>query len=795
MALVALSSVINSTLVPLLSGEVKLLRNIHTEVASIKAELQSIISFLKDADSSPKLENERAKNWVKQVRALAYQIEDVMDEYILHLAENRQRRGFIGFLRELARSITKLKPQHDIASQIQDIKTNIGEIKKRADRYGFSSLELGSTSKIEEKVHDDPRVASLFIEEDEVVGIESTREELIHRLLIRESNRTVTSLVGMGGCGKTTLAKKIFDNQKVVEHFDCQAWVSVSQSYKTEDIFRRVMKQLCQIRNECTPGGIDAMDQNSLIHMLREYLLQKRYLIVFDDVWSTDFWRFVKLALPKNSKGSQIIVTTRSQRVASFCKESSSDHVCKVEPLIEGEAWKLFCMKTFQWDFGGHCPPELEKVSRAIVRKYEGLPLAIVTIGALLSTKRELSMQRLLDTLAVNFKLLKVLDLQRAPLDNLHEEVGNLLHLRYLSVKGTNVRIIPESIGNLQNLQTLNLKYSLVFFLQIGILSRLHKLRHLNASFRRSERGGVEIQGRIGHLEELQTLDTIEANDDLIKDLENLRQLRKLGIENVKREQGKALCTAIEKMKNIRSLRVRAVTDNEILDLPSLSSPPEFLQCLHLRGRLEMLPNWILRLDNLVSLVLRASGLTGAHTIKALQALPNLIGLRLFDGYDGEQLYINVGGFPKLKTLYLEDLKELNSIIIEEGGLPVLEELQIFRCPQLEEVPSGIRKLKGLKFLSQVDERGLLRVHTPREFQDVRESQRLNDKSEEVLLSTTKVKEIHVQDDKEFPSISAYYSHYDECISVADVSHFLLLFVLGMLPTADLHDEAEKIAL
>ncbi|KAE9452363.1 hypothetical protein C3L33_15737, partial [Rhododendron williamsianum] len=174
MALVALSSAINGTLVPLLSGEVKLLRNIKTEVASIKAELQSIISFLKDADSSPKLENERAKNWVKQVRELAYQIEDVMDEYVLHLAENRQRRGFIGFLRKLARSITKLKPQHDIASQIQDIKTSIGEIKERADRYGLSSLELASSSKTEEKLHDDPRVASLFIEEDEVVGIEST---------------------------------------------------------------------------------------------------------------------------------------------------------------------------------------------------------------------------------------------------------------------------------------------------------------------------------------------------------------------------------------------------------------------------------------------------------------------------------------------------------------------------------------------------------------------------------------------------------------------------------------------
>ncbi|KAF7150654.1 hypothetical protein RHSIM_Rhsim02G0079800 [Rhododendron simsii] len=126
MALEAVSSAINGTLVPLLSSEVQLLGNIHTEVASIKAELESIMSFLKDADTSAKLKNERAKTWVEQVRAVAYQIEDVMDEYALHLAENKQRHGFIGFLHKMARSITQLKPRHEIASQIQ-----VGDLPKQ----------------------------------------------------------------------------------------------------------------------------------------------------------------------------------------------------------------------------------------------------------------------------------------------------------------------------------------------------------------------------------------------------------------------------------------------------------------------------------------------------------------------------------------------------------------------------------------------------------------------------------------------------------------------------------------
>ncbi|KAF7150141.1 hypothetical protein RHSIM_Rhsim02G0078500 [Rhododendron simsii] len=576
MALVAVSSAINSTLVPFLSREVNLLWNIHSEVSSIKDELESIVSFLKNADSNAESENGEAKVWVQQVRAVAYQIEDVMDEYILHLAKNRQRCGFLCFLHELVRSITELKLRHDLASQIKDMKRTIRDIKERADS---------------------------------------------------------------------------------------------------------------------------------------------------------------------------------------------------------------------------------------------------------------------------NFKLVKVLDLQGAHLNQLHEEVGNLLHLQYLSVKRTKVQIIPKSIGNLHNLQTLNLKESHVSVLRIGILSRLRKLRHLIGNY------GVEIQGGIGHLEELQTLKKIMANNDLIKELENLRQLRKLSIKDVKREHANALYTAIEKMNHLQSLEVEFIQGNTILDLHSLSSPPKSLQRLYLIGHLEMSPNWISRLDNLVSLVLTNSWLTGAHAIKALQALPNLIKLSLYHGYDGEQLYFDVGGFPKLKSLYLL-LLELNSIVIEEGGLPVLEVLVIRECPQLKEVPSGIRnltKLKSLRIICMPTEfydrmrpdkgqdyrviehipkvqfawnvgRVPLRMLTPREFQDVRESLRLNGESQEVLLPTCEVKEIHVQDDKEFqcPEISCCWD--STCLTLlttlstvvdrhcvcscihavivqCNVYGALHLSVLGMLPTADLHDKAEKIAL
>ena len=79
-------------------------------------------------------------------------------------------------------------------------------------------------------------MASLFIKESEVVGIESHREKLINWLIEGPSNRSVFSVVSIGGLAKTTLVNKVYDNDKVIAHFDCHAWINVSQSYKVDEL-------------------------------------------------------------------------------------------------------------------------------------------------------------------------------------------------------------------------------------------------------------------------------------------------------------------------------------------------------------------------------------------------------------------------------------------------------------------------------------------------------------------------------------------------------------------------------
>ncbi|KAM1054463.1 hypothetical protein ACFX2I_001808 [Malus domestica] len=376
----------------LITTEANLSRNARTEVGFIKDELESIRSFLKEADAKAaaadgETGNDGVKTWVNQVREAAFYIEDVIDEYLLRIIRHHQHHGFLRFFHKIIRLAKKIRSQDGIVLKVDGIKELVREIKERSERYGFKSLDQQGQSSGEKTLSsNDPRVASLFIGDAEIVGIESPRDELAGLLVEGASRREVISVVGMGGLGKTTLAKKVYDQSKVMTHFDCYAWITVSQSYRVEDLLRTVIKKFYSSRKESLPEGIDTMDEESLISTSREYLQQKRYVVVFDDVWKVDFWGAIEHALPDN-KGGRIIITTRIQDVANFCKRSCFVHVHHLQHLPQDKAWELFCRKAFQFELEGKCPEELEELSLNFVKRCEGLPLAIVSIGGLLSTK------------------------------------------------------------------------------------------------------------------------------------------------------------------------------------------------------------------------------------------------------------------------------------------------------------------------------------------------------------------------------------------------------------------------
>ncbi|KAA8519216.1 hypothetical protein F0562_013472 [Nyssa sinensis] len=312
-------------------------------------------------------------------------------------------------------------------------------------------------------------------------------------------------------------------------------------------------------------------------------------------------------------------------------------------------------------------------------------------------------------------RLLKVLDLRGTSLETVPNEVVKLFYLRYLSLRGTNVKMLPKSIGNLRKLETLDLKDTYVTELPIEI-QKLQQLRHLLVyHYNRSETytsfhntQGFKVPGKIEALLSLQKLCYIEANHfrgglNMVEELGRLTQLRRLGIEKLTRENGMALCSSIAKLRNLQSLSITSTKEDEIIDLQSLSSAPQFLRTLVLQGRLEQFPCWIRSLHSLDKVMLMWSQLKYDEPLQSLQDLPNLSNIYLKQAYDGEELCFKAGGFQRLKKLWLVSLKGLRCVTMEKGTMPHLEEINIRDCKLMEQLPSGTEHLTNLEYLSLGD--------------------------------------------------------------------------------------------
>ncbi|KAL7211213.1 hypothetical protein ACSBR2_014148 [Camellia fascicularis] len=196
--------------------------------------------------------------------------------------------------------------------------------------------------------------------------------------------------------------------------------------------------------------------------------------------------------------------------------------------------------------------------------------------------------------------MLNVLDLSGTPLETIQDEVFKPIHLRYLGLRNTKVKMVLKLIGKLENLETLDLGGTYVTELPDEIL-HLQKLCNLasfhlksgSIYFEFGDRSGFKASSQIGSLQSLQELWMIEVDQrseggvSIVKELGRLTQLRTLAIGNSRREDGVILCSSIEKLTNLHILHVISTKEDEILGLQSLSLVPRFLHELSLTGHLE----------------------------------------------------------------------------------------------------------------------------------------------------------------------------------------------------------------
>ncbi|OMO69886.1 Disease resistance protein [Corchorus capsularis] len=375
-------------IVSILENEVALLSGLRDEINEIKLELTSMRSFLEDADKGG-VHGKTEGSWISSVRDMVYEVEDIIDEFMYHVNKQKQ----LGFFSKAIQCPGTLLLKRKVAVKLQDINKRIKSIAERSQRYGGVN-RLGGLGGIPS--NSDPNwlrnysESSLFLKDDDLVGIEKTQKKLLGWLLNGEPRRTFVSVVGMGGLGKTTLVANTFKKQIVKQHFECCAWITVSQQYGISEILKSMVKEVYKNANdhEQTPKNLSSMSYIDLVETLVKMLQTKRYLIVLDDVWHINFWNDIKVALPTNVTGSRILLTTRMEDIASF-EFDVVNFVLPLNPLTVKASWNLFCKKAFA-SKQAQCPPYLDPFARDLVAKCEGLPLAIVALGGLMASKNSI---------------------------------------------------------------------------------------------------------------------------------------------------------------------------------------------------------------------------------------------------------------------------------------------------------------------------------------------------------------------------------------------------------------------
>ncbi|KAA8548837.1 hypothetical protein F0562_000521 [Nyssa sinensis] len=281
------------------------LYGVSDQVEGLRSELLRIQCFLKDADE--RQDESEIKNLVEEIQKTAYDVEDVIEILIVKVASSRRRRS---------------------GGSLQ--------------MYGIKAITLGegSRSGAFETQLQLSESYSHAVEED-FVGLGGDVKELVAKLVNEDENLRVISIVGMGGMGKTTLAQKVYNHNDVRRHFDSFAWVCISQQWQTRDVLQEILTKL--IPKERWP--IERMELEELFKKLYDVQIQKKCLIVLDDVWSEEAWNSLRSAFSNTQTATKILITSRNKSVGSYVDPRGMH---ELRFLNSEESWELFHNKAFR---------------------------------------------------------------------------------------------------------------------------------------------------------------------------------------------------------------------------------------------------------------------------------------------------------------------------------------------------------------------------------------------------------------------------------------------------------------
>ncbi|QCE04935.1 disease resistance protein RPS2 [Vigna unguiculata] len=477
---------------------------------------------------------------------------------------------------------------------------------------------------------------------------ESKIEELCNAL--RDHNKYMIGLQGMGGTGKTTLAKEMGKQLKQSNIFDLVVDTTVSNTPNTKKIQDEIAGPLGLSLENCTESERPKRLWNRLTD-------GQKILIILDDVWGDISFEEIGIPYKDNHKGCRILVTTRD---VNICHKMECEETIQLDILLEEDVWKLFQKHA---GLNDSYPKSVLDTGRKISKECKGLPIAIVVIAGSLKGKRHLEQW----------------DVALKSLQNFKSVAGDDENKRKI------YSCLKYSYDNMQN------KTAKKLFLLCSLFREDEEI-YEELLVRLAIGGGLIEKNNDDYNYDAYRKEVIAAKYELIDSCLLLNcASRKVKMHDLVREVAlwiankeilavntskKNEMTMVDKGKHIEYL----LCEGKSMDVFSLKFDASKLDILivYLNENVDAeVPNSFL--ENMISLrVLYLSNMT-YRAAKATLSLPQSI-----------QLLTN------LKSLYLENFT-LGDISIF-GNLQGLETLEFVRC-QLDKLPREIVKLVKLKLL------------------------------------------------------------------------------------------------
>ncbi|XP_062002460.1 putative disease resistance protein RGA3 [Rosa rugosa] len=815
------------------------------ELTNLRESLNMLVAVLRDAEHPRQDQGEAVKRWLEKLEEIAHLADDVLDDYGYELLRrkvelrNQMKKKVLNFFSLSNPILFRVKMAH----KIKKINTSLEDLGKRASGFGFvvARHSLEATISHERKI-DRETYSDFKKDENNIIGRKDVVEDIVSALTNSNNNQendlSVLAIVGMGGLGKTTLAKQVYHDGKIEQHFQEKMWVCVSTSFEVNSILRGILESI-----KPEHAAVQAID--AMCRILKKELKDKRYLLVLDDVWNEDAGKWEELigclVNINDRQGSTILVTTRSDKVTKMVETLPRRDLKK---LSDDECWLILKDRAIPV---GSAPivEDQEKIGREIAKKCGGVPLVAKVLGNVMRSKKcdewqsivdsgiwnlpeegnriltilKLSFDELkfpslkqcfaycsmfikdfefekddliqhwmaqgwlhlspnqdnlemedtgneyfnillhhsffqdvkmdsfgniayckmhdlvhdlaervskskylrslfsngavLDNNSPGFKVLRVLNLYKADIQELSDSIGKLKHLRYLNVMKTKIIAFPKSLGQLYNLQTFKMPHVLEEFPKE--IANLINLRHVY--FDKNVKVPAGVFERLTNLRSLPFVKMGKETGPHIGELGGLNHLKGTlslyNMEHVRDKKEAEKANLVEK-KHLSKLFFRwtpsrpsnsADSDEVVLEALQPHSNLEFLEIHGFMG--VKLPSWLLLSNNLKEIELERCN--KCEGVPALGQLPNLVHVKMkimrnlkclgyeFYGYDDDIKVL----FPALKTLYIQELSNLIDWMEVPTGrvltvFPCLEELTLIYCDQLRSAPSHFPSLKKL---------------------------------------------------------------------------------------------------